>query len=62
MAPNRGSCLKFSEAVSFFMHCETQQEADELGEKLSVGGEKGRCDWLKDKCGLSWQRPGAAAL
>jgi hypothetical protein len=48
--------------VSFFVHCETQQEADELWEKLSLGGEKGRCDWPKDKYGLSWQRPGAAAV
>ena len=37
------------------MNCETQQEVDELWEKLSEGGEKGRCGWLKDKYGLSWQ-------
>ena len=37
------------------MTCETQEEVDELWEKLSAGGEKGRCGWLKDKFGLSWQ-------
>ena len=37
------------------MNCETQQEVDELWEKLSEGGEKQRCGWLKDKYGLSWQ-------
>ncbi len=37
------------------MDCETQQEVDELWEKLSAGGEKSRCGWLKDKFGLSWQ-------
>lgn len=38
-----------------FVNCETQPEVDELWEKLSAGGEKGRCGWLKDKYGLSWQ-------
>jgi predicted 3-demethylubiquinone-9 3-methyltransferase (glyoxalase superfamily) len=42
-------------AVSFFVDCETQLEVDELWEKLSQGGEKQRCGWLKDKFGLSWQ-------
>jgi predicted 3-demethylubiquinone-9 3-methyltransferase (glyoxalase superfamily) len=37
------------------VHCETQQEVDELWEKLSEGGEKQNCGWLKDKYGLSWQ-------
>jgi predicted 3-demethylubiquinone-9 3-methyltransferase (glyoxalase superfamily) len=37
------------------VNCQTQQEVDELWEKLSEGGEKGRCGWLKDKYGLSWQ-------
>jgi len=55
MALNGGPLFKFTEAVSFFVHCETQQEVDELWEKLSAGGEKGRCGWLKDKHGLSWQ-------
>ncbi len=55
MALNGGPLFKFSEAISFFVHCETQQEVDELWEKLSAGGEKQRCGWLKDKYGLSWQ-------
>ena len=42
-------------AISFFVSCETQQEVDELWEKLSAGGEKSSCGWLKDKYGLSWQ-------
>jgi predicted 3-demethylubiquinone-9 3-methyltransferase (glyoxalase superfamily) len=37
------------------VNCETQEEVDDLWEKLSTGGEKGRCGWLKDKFGLSWQ-------
>jgi predicted 3-demethylubiquinone-9 3-methyltransferase (glyoxalase superfamily) len=45
----------FSPAISLFVNCETQQEVDELWEKLSEGGEKQRCGWLKDKYGLSWQ-------
>ncbi len=55
MALNGGPLFKFSEAISFFVHCETQQEVDELWEKLSASGEKQRCGWLKDKYGLSWQ-------
>ncbi len=55
MALNGGPQFKFTEAISFFVNCETQQEVDELWEKLSEGGEKGRCGWLKDKFGLSWQ-------
>ncbi len=47
--------FRFTEAVSFFVNCKTQEEVDELWEKLSAGGEKGRCGWLKDKYGLSWQ-------
>ena len=54
-ALNGGPQFTFSPAVSFFVNCETQQEVDELWEKLSEGGEKGRCGWLKDKYGLSWQ-------
>jgi predicted 3-demethylubiquinone-9 3-methyltransferase (glyoxalase superfamily) len=45
----------FTEAVSFLINCDTQQEVDDLWEKLSDGGSKGRCGWLKDKYGLSWQ-------
>ena len=55
VALNGGPHFKFSEAISFFVNCETQQEVDELWEKLSEGGEKSRCGWLKDKYGLSWQ-------
>lgn len=55
MALNGGPQFTFSPAISFFVNCETQQEVDELWEKLSEGGEKQRCGWLKDKYGLSWQ-------
>jgi predicted 3-demethylubiquinone-9 3-methyltransferase (glyoxalase superfamily) len=55
MALNGGPLYKFTEAVSLFVDCETQEEVDELWEKLSAGGEQGRCGWLKDKYGLSWQ-------
>jgi predicted 3-demethylubiquinone-9 3-methyltransferase (glyoxalase superfamily) len=54
-ALNGGPHFSFSPAVSFFVNCETQQEVDELWEKLSAGGEKQKCGWLKDKYGLSWQ-------
>jgi predicted 3-demethylubiquinone-9 3-methyltransferase (glyoxalase superfamily) len=54
-ALNGGPHYRFTPAVSFFVNCETQQEVDELWEKLSEGGEKSRCGWLKDKYGLSWQ-------
>ncbi len=55
IALNGGPLFTFSPAVSFFVKCETQQEVDHLWEKLSEGGEKERCGWLKDKYGLSWQ-------
>ena len=55
MALNGGPQFTFSQAISFFVNCETQEEVDELWEKLSAGGEKQRCGWLKDKYGLSWQ-------
>jgi len=55
MALNGGPLFQFTEAISFFVNCETQEEVDELWEKLSAGGEKSRCGWLKDKYGLSWQ-------
>lgn len=55
MGLNAGPRFKFTEAVSFFVDCENQNEVDELWEKLSAGGEQGRCGWLKDKYGLSWQ-------
>ena len=53
---NAGPEFKFNEAVSFFVSCNNQTEVDELWEKLTAeGGEEGRCGWLKDKYGLSWQ-------
>ncbi|MFC5471858.1 VOC family protein [Cohnella suwonensis] len=56
MALNGGPKYAFTPAVSFFVDCETQEEVDELWEKLSAGGgEPGRCGWLKDKFGVSWQ-------
>ncbi|MBW7474731.1 VOC family protein [Paenibacillus oenotherae] len=55
MALNGGPHFTFSPAVSFFVNCETQEEVDELWEKLSAGGEKQRCGWLKDQFGVSWQ-------
>ena len=45
----------FSPAISFFVKCDTQQEIDYFWEKLSAGGEKQRCGWLKDQFGVSWQ-------
>ena len=55
MGLNAGPIFKFNEAVSFFVDCETQEEVDYFWEKLSAGGQKSRCGWLKDKFGLSWQ-------
>lgn len=55
LAINGGPIFKFSEAISFIINCENQEEIDELWEKLSEGGSKQRCGWLKDKFGLSWQ-------
>ena len=56
MALNGGPAFTFTPAISFFVNCETQEEVDELWEKLSSGGgEKSRCGWLKDKFGVSWQ-------
>jgi predicted 3-demethylubiquinone-9 3-methyltransferase (glyoxalase superfamily) len=55
MALNAGPLFTFSPAISFFVNCEMQQEVDELWEKLSAGGTRERCGWLKDKYGLSWQ-------
>jgi len=51
-----GPQYHFTPAVSFFVHCETQEEVDDLWDKLTVnGGEESRCGWLVDKYGLSWQ-------
>ena len=52
---NAGPMFKFNEAISFYVNCETQDEVDVFWEKLSAGGEKSQCGWLKDKYGLSWQ-------
>ena len=54
-ALNGGPHFKFNEAISLEILCETQQEIDYFWEKLSNGGEKGNCGWLKDKYGVSWQ-------
>ena len=51
-----GPMFTFTEATSFFVNCETQEEVDFFWDKLTAnGGEEGRCGWLKDKFGLSWQ-------
>jgi predicted 3-demethylubiquinone-9 3-methyltransferase (glyoxalase superfamily) len=55
IALNGGPMFKFSPAISFFVHCETQEEVDHFWEKLSEGGKKQRCGWLRDKFGVSWQ-------
>lgn len=55
MALNGGPQYKFTEAISLFVHCTTQEEVDDLWERLSAGGEEGPCGWLKDRYGLSWQ-------
>jgi predicted 3-demethylubiquinone-9 3-methyltransferase (glyoxalase superfamily) len=55
VALNGGPQFRFSEAISFSVDCETQQEVDEYWRKLSAGGEEGPCGWLKDQFGLSWQ-------
>ena len=53
---NGGPQFHFTPAISLFVNCETQEEVDEIWEKLTAdGGEGGRCGWLKDKFGLSWQ-------
>ena len=52
---NAGPGFRFTEAISFYVSCETQDEVAELWERLSTDGEKSRCGWLKDKFGLSWQ-------
>ena len=54
-ALNGGPQFKFSEAVSFLINCDTQEEVDYYWDKLGAGGEYGQCGWLKDKFGVSWQ-------
>jgi predicted 3-demethylubiquinone-9 3-methyltransferase (glyoxalase superfamily) len=55
MGLNGGPHFKFNEAMSLVVNCESQAEVDELWEKLSAGGSKSQCGWLKDKFGVSWQ-------
>jgi predicted 3-demethylubiquinone-9 3-methyltransferase (glyoxalase superfamily) len=55
MALNGGPSHKLTEAFSLLVNCETQEEVDDLWEKLAAGGKKDRCGWVKDKFGLSWQ-------
>ena len=54
-ALNGGPVFTFTPAISLFVNCETQAEVDDLWEKLSQGGAKDQCGWLKDKYGVSWQ-------
>ncbi|HKR21514.1 MAG TPA: VOC family protein [Pyrinomonadaceae bacterium] len=54
-ALNGGPTFKFNEAISLVVHCKTQEEVDYFWEKLSEGGQKIECGWLKDKYGLAWQ-------
>ena len=55
MVLQAGPLFKFTEAISMFVDCETQEEVDYFWEKLTVGGSESQCGWLKDKFGLSWQ-------
>ncbi len=55
MALNGGPVFTFSPAISLLVNCETQGEINDLWARLSEGGEKGQCGWLKDKYGVSWQ-------
>jgi len=55
MGLNGGPQFKFTEAVSFVVNCDTQEEIDYYWDKLTEGGEESMCGWLKDQYGLSWQ-------
>jgi predicted 3-demethylubiquinone-9 3-methyltransferase (glyoxalase superfamily) len=55
MALNGGPHFKFTPAISLFVNCKTQEEVDELWDKLSAGGAPNQCGWVQDKFGLSWQ-------
>ena len=55
MALNGGPVFSFTPAISFYVDCQQQEQVDSLWDRLSEGGEKSRCGWLKDKFGISWQ-------
>jgi predicted 3-demethylubiquinone-9 3-methyltransferase (glyoxalase superfamily) len=55
MGLNAGPRFQFTEAISFYVDCATQEEVDELWTKLSESGEESQCGWVKDKYGLWWQ-------
>ena len=55
MGINGGPHFKFTEAVSFVVHCKDQEEVDYYWDRLTEGGEESQCGWLKDRFGLSWQ-------
>ncbi len=55
IALNAGPQFPFTEAISLFVDCETQEEVDHYWDRLAEGGTPGRCAWLKDKFGVSWQ-------
>lgn len=55
VALNGGPVFKFTEAISFVVNCETQEEVDHFWERLSAGGQEVQCGWLKDRFGVSWQ-------
>ena len=55
VALNGGPLFKFTEAISFVVNCETQEEVDHFWERLSAGGQEVQCGWLKDRFGVTWQ-------
>jgi predicted 3-demethylubiquinone-9 3-methyltransferase (glyoxalase superfamily) len=55
VALNGGPVFKFTEAISFVVNCETQEEIDHFWKELSAGGQEVQCGWLKDRFGVSWQ-------
>ncbi len=55
LALNGGPRFTFTEAISFVVDCETQEEVDYYWDRLSAGGKEVQCGWLRDRFGLSWQ-------